>query len=420
MNIPLFIRQGLASSAWPLALCALMVPGMMLFVPLGAAPAIVISTPLSLALFWRHHGARPGWALSKGQTLLLGAAILWSFISIFGWGLDLERPLRTWGSLTGLALLAPPLVTRARLLGKAERDFVRMALAVGVSIGMTTAFLCTYVPMLDPAYAPDFDPFRRFISRGVIINTLLLGPALVALWHMGYRRWALALLALAIPTAFGAHPLSAKLALVAISAVFLLAWILPRLTAVAAIATLVAGMAAFPLLSQLPAPQQTVEQWPWLPNSAHHRLTIWNFTAKNIIEHPIRGWGLDASRSIPGAEDLNSIWFPYKDEQRPRDRDRYEVLEQNLPLHPHSAAGQIWLELGLVGVAAITALLGLTIWRMKKFGHKADSAMAIATISATFLVANVSFGLWQSWWQASMWLVAVFLAAVASTDKSPP
>src|SRR5207302_8324015 len=74
--------------------------------------------------------------------------------------------------------------------------------------------------------------------------------------------------------------------------------------------------------------------------SAGHRLLIWSFTGEHIAERPLLGWGLDSSRAIPGG---NS-------EIRPG---------QNwLSLHPHDAALQVWLELGMPGAVLVALLLG--------------------------------------------------------------
>lgn len=410
------------SPAWllapssPLALSALVVPVLVVYVPLGATPAFIILALLTFMLYWHQHGALPGWPLARGQTALLGFAILWAAVSIAGWGLDLWRPIRTWAGVAALAFASPPLVMACRQLSPTDRDRIRMALAIGVSLGVATAFLSTYLPMLHPGYVSDTDPFRRFISRGVIVNVLLLGPALAALIHLGRRRWAFALAILAVPTVFGAHPLSGKLALIVLGAGILAAWLAPRLASVAASLLIVLGLASFPFLSHLPTPQGTVELWPQLPNSAHHRLTIWKFTAERVLEHPVRGWGLDASRDIPGAEEHVKVWLPF-DQPRASGETHYPVLEQFLPLHPHSAPGQIWLELGMVGAVAIGGLLLLTIGRLHRFGSKLDGAIALAVLTAAFLVAGVSFGLWQSWWQASLWLTTLFMAAVADPSR---
>jgi len=37
-------------------------------------------------------------------------------------------------------------------------------------------------------------------------------------------------------------------------------------------------------------------------------------------------------------------------------------------------------------------------------------------LGGAVVIASVSFGLWQSWWQASLWLVAIFTAAVSAPN----
>ena len=74
--------------------------------------------------------------------------------------------------------------------------------------------------------------------------------------------------------------------------------------------------------------------------SVGHRLLIWDFAGKRIAERPLLGWGLDASRAIPGGKELI----------RPD--------QKRLPLHPHDAALQVWLELGLPGAVLFALLLG--------------------------------------------------------------
>ena len=81
----------------------------------------------------------------------------------------------------------------------------------------------------------------------------------------------------------------------------------------------------------LPSPKDTFESLN-LPRSTYHRLLVWGFTADRIEERPVLGWGLNASRAVPGG--AKSL----------------DVSEPALPLHPHNAALQWRLELGILGV----------------------------------------------------------------------
>lgn len=137
--------------------------------------------------------------------------------------------------------------------------------------------------------------------------------------------------------------------------------------------------------------------------SVHHRLEIWRFTAERILERPLLGWGFDASRAIPGGNELIRFvgpWAELEPEQRPN--------AVTMPLHPHNGILQIWLELGLVGAMLLTGLvlvLFRAIDRMAQ-NNAAIHSMLYATFAATFTVFCLSFGAWQSRWQAAMWLIA--------------
>jgi O-antigen ligase len=140
---------------------------------------------------------------------------------------------------------------------------------------------------------------------------------------------------------------------------------------------------------------------PWLPHfQGDHgvakaswgiRLDIWRFTARKIAEHPWRGWGVDASR----------VW-------------------DEIPLHPHNAALQLWFELGVVG-AAIGAVFWAYVWaRIGRFADEnALSAGVFAAVAVAYLsIGGMSFGVWQEWWLAlgALAVVVCRLFFVAMAD----
>ena len=138
---------------------------------------------------------------------------------------------------------------------------------------------------------------------------------------------------------------AAKAALLAGLAIGLLLYRARPVVAGAALAISVSAIIAAPLtfarLERLPGLGETADSFKI---SAGHRLLIWSFAGDRIAERPVTGWGLDSSRAIPGGDD------PI----RPR--------ETWMPLHPHNAALQVWLELGAPG-AALFALLAAIVWR---------------------------------------------------------
>lgn len=139
-----------------------------------------------------------------------------------------------------------------------------------------------------------------------------------------------------------------------------------------------------------------------ISRSAEQRLAIWEFTASEIQKRPVLGHGFDSSRVI-GARD-NAVegtnW-------------------QALPLHPHNAFLQIWLELGLVGIA----LTGIALWALWcKIAAESEDSQHCAVYNATFcavlVIALISFGVWQYWWIAMWGLLCGALTLLPRSSKT--
>ena len=117
------------------------------------------------------------------------------------------------------------------------------------------------------------------------------------------------------------------------------------------------------------------------PASWDHRLNIWAFTGNQIVEHALRGWGIDASRTFGPA----------------------------IPLHTHNAALQLWLELGAIGAAMAAAFFAWILYRIVGWTgeNRRDGAMAAAVTVSYLVIGGLSFGVWQEWWLALGALAAI-------------
>lgn len=171
------------------------------------------------------------------------------------------------------------------------------------------------------------------------------------------------------------------------------------------IAVLAMPVFIYPLANN---PEPIARSIPNFPNSFIHRLLIWDFTLERVAERPVLGWGLDTSPAIPGGTDLRPIHYvvPWLDKP-------ITHPDQNLPLHPHNAVLQIWLELGLIGVAAFMFAIW-TLLRTQLTAHRKSGPMAGFFVSAMAIYC-VAYGLMQSWWIAFL-----FLGWAAAKAAEPP
>jgi exopolysaccharide production protein ExoQ len=128
--------------------------------------------------------------------------------------------------------------------------------------------------------------------------------------------------------------------------------------------------------------------------SAGHRLLIWSFVGDRIAEHPLVGWGLDSSRAIPGG------------------KDPIEAGATWLPLHPHNAPLQLWLELGVPG-AVLFALLAACAWLAlaRACWPRLLAAATGGSLATGFVASFATYGIWQEWWQGTLWF-SLFLILV--------
>ena len=129
-------------------------------------------------------------------------------------------------------------------------------------------------------------------------------------------------------------------------------------------------------------------------SSLVHRLLIWEFVAKEVKKNIILGKGIGTSRLIG----QNHILIVPQAEPD---------IRGAIPLHPHNNVLQIWLELGAIG-AILYAVLWIFILKLGNSLRKKSFILgtgACTSIISLFLVSNVSFGVFQAWWMATMGLV---------------
>ncbi len=395
-----------------LSLAALAAAPLAVFAPLALAPLLALLAAVLLA-------ARPGaaWAEMRAQGglfALLALLSLWAAITAL-W--SPVPPHSLFEALRFLALSAAGLLVLGTAAALGDEDAARTgrALLAGIAVAVLLLLLDRWdddllVRAIDRIPAAQFVPPARY-DRGVTVLLLLAWPAAALL--AARRRWlGLAVLAVAIALpvfAWASH--TCKLAVVLAVSATLLAARLPRLVARLLLAGVVLGAFVLPLAAPGGAGIAAIQRrLPELPGSAIHRLAIWRFTGDAIARRPLLGWGMDAARALPGGQTPVHRLFP-------------EIAigpeAQALPLHPHDAALQWRLELGLPGALLGLALLVLVLERLA--GGRAPRwprALALGYAAAALTVALLSFGAWQAWWLSTLWLGAALLARLGRPDDA--
>lgn len=256
------------------------------------------------------------------------------------------------------------------------------------------------------------EPFNfNKLNRSSAILAIFAWPYALALWRKVHGAAGLAFLALVLAYLWHGPMLAALVAFLGAGLVFLVVYPKPRpaLTALRAV-VLIGLVLAPPLLAFAVAPVFDLTKLapvgsalPSQERSIVHRLYIAQFVLEQIAERPLAGWGFDASRALPGRDVI-----AYKGGAR-------------LPLHPHNAALQIWLELGVPGVLIAAGIVIEILRGLAVFAPRRRAAATGAAVLTTYgLIALMSFGIWQNWWVVTAWLAALIATVAMAADAPRP
>lgn len=335
-------------------------------------------------------------------ALILGGLLAWSLLSA-AWAPEPLGSLDLWARLAVISLVGLVLVACARKLAAESHGAIEKALMIGgvAFLGLLVVEIVTDVAMTRTlrGLLADADNVRMvMISRGTMIFAIFFWPCAYVIWRNINPAAAVAF-GLASGAALYFSPSSiALLAICVAGCVFAIVCWRPKPAITVLGVLVVVTVAAAPILTTyLVSPEQVASTFGDLPRNWQHRLYIWQFAAEKIAERPIFGWGLDASRDIAGGSRVVANIAPA------------------MPLHPHNAALQLWLELGIPGVAIVVVLLGNLFRGLAGSGlPPSRMAVAAAMVSAYLVIANTGFGLWQNWWLAVAWLMAAICIATTA------
>jgi len=399
----LSIKFRIARRDWPtllMGLAVFLMPLLTLHVPLSLAillPVLTISAILGRILM-----GTPRFRFNIISTVFVAAIVVAAAVSA-GWSYSADL---TWEKLPRtamIALLGTVLLAAMSGLERAQTRTLTKAFLFGIIL--TFALLVSERVIGEFLIRTDLidsgmNKFLNTFNRPLSLFAILLWPAVAILTDKRpVYGVAGVVLCLAI---FAAFQTAAAIAAVAFGAlIFVCVYMAPRI--MAPLTGVLLGISIFlaPTIDYiLPEPKEMFEKLN-LPRSAYHRLLVWQFTGDRIAERPLVGWGFNTSRAIPGG------------------KKNLDVSEVALPLHPHNAALQWRLELGVLGALLGAGLFVVAIVCAQRYGrNRMAQAAGTATVASAFCVAMLSFGAWQSWWLSGLFVIAgITVLACRNPDR---
>ena len=131
------------------------------------------------------------------------------------------------------------------------------------------------------------------------------------------------------------------------------------------------------------------------------RLEIWDYVSRYMLQNPLYGFGLEATRHI------NNF-------------DSKQIYQEGTSiLHPHNFVLQIWIEFGLVGIVTLGGLLTALILRMQKYLTPQQARFTLPTLIAIMSVGSTGYGMWQGWWIGTLFVaIATCILAVRMDNEN--
>lgn len=408
----------------PFAIAAFLLPFATLFQNKLLTVVLLVLTVAVLTLSWARPGLgewRRYWPLLIGLAFLL----LWALASAL-WSIDPSHSLKRFGRLLPTVLAGVVIGIAALSVDRDQRRVVVAAVAAGMLIASLLAIFGEFVRSGDigsPREQPVWNWIAYWSFRPFsVLATILIFPLLAAAIRSADRALIIMAIAAMAAAVFFAGASASKLALCIGLPVFLLAWHWGRPVLRALAVVLPAAFVLLPgIVTALDLPSLLRAEGQAIHSSAAHRLVVMRFVNERIDEHPILGWGLHSSRLLPGGK------ADARDD--PRYADIIDVMSYRpaakvelLPLHPHNASQQMRVELGMPGVLLYALLFALCCMALlRRFPVGPPLAAGAAALVVVFVIGQLSFSAWQSWWiSAQLLCVCLFLAMMAPRTGEAP
>ncbi len=286
---------------------------------------------------------------------------------------------------------------RRRRMGDLFAGAVTVAAALLLFEGLTGGALRAALPPTDQS--PERVKDLIALARGVTFIAALSFPAAaILLARTGSRAFALAPVVLTLLAAMQFSVAANVIAMLVAIGAAAAAYVRPRPAILALGALFIFSFLAAPLFILTPADAITGAETAVLEPSWAQRAHMWREASDRILSTCwLAGCGADYTRA-------------WADEGVMIDVPGWPVPVMEAPIHPHNIFLQVWLELGVIGLAALTA----SLWfGLKRLSVIEPDRLAFAAIAGAAAASYVSFMFEASLWQA--WRLAILALAAFGT-----
>ncbi len=399
----------------------LILPALSLLSGLALAPFLLILSVIIVVFSEDRRNTQIKTFISINENFFLLQLVLWSGLSIF-WSINQEESLDVFLRVILMVIAGFIFISHMRYID----DEGRKKLSGFIIIGMIIAIILAVFELASGGVISTV--FRSFISekeyqfsvvdmnRGVCFLALMFWVFVLAVQNIIEDEHKRVLIPLAfwvimLNLLINLSSMSATLGFLASSLVFLMFCVFKEKLNKIIVVCIAIFMYLLPFSVHKINPSALDERYESIPESAVHRLYIWNFSSEKILEKPYIGYGVGSSRYIDGGD--KKI---YNAENIP-DESRHGWVY--LPIHPHNNAINIALELGLIGLSLFTFFVSILIWKISKFSFShVAKASAISMVIAYLSIGSTGFGVWQYWWIAAAFISSGLMLAVISYGRS--
>jgi exopolysaccharide production protein ExoQ len=378
------------------------------------APLITTWLAIIAAVACLPHLRFGAFANHRARLWLAGAAsllVLWGALTAV-WSVIPDHSLQTAAKLVGFTIGGAALLLGARQVSANGRDHI----ADAILIGLLVAIVAIGFEVLSDGALGEFTagPSEHRLSplshlnRAAGLLAIFTWIAVAAMWHRLPIITITALVAISLGLLLFLDPSTPVLAFAFAGVIFMSGFRWPRASGAILVIVVFTAFLGAPFAETISDDVSTLLDSVALNESTiQHRLDIWAFVGERIMERPLTGWGLDASRAIPGGDSVIGT-------------DTGEILNPFatlLPLHPHNATLQFWIELGLPGAFLASFIIAAAILAAARItSDVATRGALLAAIAAALVVGEMSFGIWQGWWLSTLWLLAAFVTATGDHE----